>query len=101
MRMANDRDQAFIQTAVSDAAANLLRLLPSLGTREVIAFGAGVALPTRFMFPQLPEHLIPRLETVGSGRLRAATGLDDAMIDSAIERWRGAMSGKQKLEQTG
>jgi DNA helicase HerA-like ATPase len=97
MRMANDRDQAFVRTAVSDAAANLLRFLPSLGTGEVIAFGAGVALPTRFIFPQLPEHLIARIELLGSGRLRA--GPDDSVVDSAISRWRGALGNKQKMEE--
>ena len=35
------------RSAVSDAAANLLSFVPSLGTREVLAFGEGVALPTR------------------------------------------------------
>ncbi|HEX2365574.1 MAG TPA: DUF87 domain-containing protein, partial [Bradyrhizobium sp.] len=47
MRLANDRDQALLRSAVSDAAANLLSFVPSLGTREVLAFGEGVALPTR------------------------------------------------------
>src|SRR5262249_37494435 len=41
MRMANDRDQALLRAAVSDAAANLLDFVPSLGTREVVAFGEG------------------------------------------------------------
>ena len=44
MRLANDRDQALLRSAVSDAAANLLSFVPSLGTREVLAFGEGVAL---------------------------------------------------------
>ena len=39
MRMTNDRDQAILRSAVSDAAANLLDFLPSLGTGEVFAFG--------------------------------------------------------------
>src|SRR5262245_31457107 len=39
MRMANDRDQALLRSAVSDAAGGLLSLVPSLGTREVFAFG--------------------------------------------------------------
>ena len=34
-------------------AANLLAFVPSLGTREVLAFGEGVALPTRLKFKQL------------------------------------------------
>src|SRR5919202_2886921 len=65
MRMANDRDQAIVRSAVSDAAASLLGFLPSLGTREVFAFGEGVALPTRLHFKELPAHLVPRSEAIG------------------------------------
>ncbi len=54
MRLANDRDQALLRSAVSDAAANLLSFVPSLGTREVLAFGEGVALPTRLRFKEVP-----------------------------------------------
>ena len=60
MRMTNDRDQALLRSAVADTAANLLAFLPSLGTREVFAFGEGVALPTRLKFKQLPSQLLPR-----------------------------------------
>ena len=54
------RDQAVIRSAVSDAAASLLAFVPSLGTREVFAFGEGVALPTRLRFGQLPPSSSPR-----------------------------------------
>ena len=47
MRLSNEGDQKLIRSAVSDAAANLLSFIPSLGTREVFTFGSGVALPTR------------------------------------------------------
>ena len=50
MRLSNDRDQALIRSAVSDAGASLLTFVPSLGTGEVFAFGAGVPLPTRMKF---------------------------------------------------
>src|SRR5205823_14579492 len=53
MRLANDRDQALLKSAVSDTAANLLSFLPSLSTREVFASGEGVVMPTRLMFMQL------------------------------------------------
>src|SRR5262249_49177667 len=55
MRMSNDRDQALLRSAVSDAAANLLAFVPSLGTREAIAFGVGVPLPTRLTFTEVPS----------------------------------------------
>ena len=90
MRMANDRDQALVRSAVSDAAANLLSFVPSLGTREVLAFGEGVALPTRLKFAQVPDHLLPRSEAVANASGQVNTSAPD-FIDTVIERWRGAM----------
>ncbi|HXE68455.1 MAG TPA: DUF87 domain-containing protein [Hyphomicrobiaceae bacterium] len=98
MRMANERDQNIIRSAVSDAAASLLAFLPSLGTREVFAFGEGVALPTRLRFSELPAHMIPRSESELSVRVDSNRGVDSAFIHSVVERWRGAtMGNKRKL----
>ena len=66
MRLSNERDQVLIRSAVSDAAANLLTFIPSLGTAEVFAFGAGVALPTRMKFREVPPHLRPSSEAGGT-----------------------------------
>jgi hypothetical protein len=44
----------------------------------------------------LPAHLVPRVETV-SGE-PGQTSLNDQLIDSAIERWRGAMMAKRLLQ---
>src|SRR5258707_3659915 len=73
MRLSNDRDQVLIRSAVSDAAANLLSFIPSLGTREVFTFGAGVALPTRMRFQELPVEKRPNSEASGSTRSDAGT----------------------------
>ncbi len=56
MRLSNDRDQALLRSAVSDTAANLFAFVPSLGTREALAFGVGVPLPTRLTFSTLPQR---------------------------------------------
>jgi DNA helicase HerA-like ATPase len=96
MRVANDRDQQLLLAAASDAATNLLRFLPSLGPREALAFGAGISMPTLFTFPELPEHCIPRVEPGGGQHPQPS--LNDQMIDSAIERWRGATMTKRLLE---
>jgi hypothetical protein len=92
--MVNDRDQALLRSAVSDAAANLSEFVPSLSTCEVLAFGEGVALPARLIFRQLPHHLLPRNETLGVDR-EALTHASQEFLASVLERWRGAtMSGK-------
>ncbi|HEY7247235.1 MAG TPA: ATP-binding protein [Xanthobacteraceae bacterium] len=90
MRMINDRDQAILRSAVSDAAANLLDFLPSLGTGEVFAFGEGVALPARVKLKQLPPHLLPSSDATGSALRTQANGLTEEFFTSIIKRWRGA-----------
>ncbi|MCV0385747.1 MULTISPECIES: ATP-binding protein [unclassified Nitrobacter] len=92
MRLANDRDQSLLRSAVSDAAANLLSFVPSLGTREVLAFGEGVALPTRLRFKEVPAHQLPRSEAKMSTVPSASRGQDLQFVDAVLERWRGATS---------
>jgi DNA helicase HerA-like ATPase len=88
MRMSNDRDQALLRSAVSDATANLLAFVPTLGTRETLAFGAGFPLPTRLTFAELPANLIPRSEAVGTAPGGRASGHDLNFVATVIERWR-------------
>ena len=95
MRLANDRDQQLLLAAASDAATNL-RFLPSLGPREALVFGAGIPMPTLFTFPNLPADCIPGVEAVSDEPAPASS--NDQVIDSAIERWRGALMAKRLLE---
>src|SRR5437762_484594 len=95
MRLANDRDQALLRAAVSDAAANLLSFVPSLGSREVLAFGEGVALPTRLRFKEVPMHQLPRSEASISTVPSATSGQDMHFVGAVLERWRGATSNRE------
>ncbi len=88
MRLANDRDQSLLRSAVSDAAANLLSFVPSLGTREVLAFGEGVALPTRLRFKEVPAHQLPRSEATISNR-----AVGDAPARTCISSVRCSIAG--------
>jgi uncharacterized protein len=99
MRMANDRDQAIVRAAVSDAAASLLGFVPSLGTREVFAFGEGVALPTRLRFGELEARHIPRSEAVNHPRSGGGQIADRDFVASVIERWRGATMSKIRSDE--
>ena len=101
MRMANDRDQAIVRSAVSDAAGSLIGFVPSLGTREVFAFGEGVALPTRLRFKQLAPHHIPHSQAVTRANMDSAKGVDVGFLVSVIERWRGATMGGQTRARPG
>jgi DNA helicase HerA-like ATPase len=89
MRLSNERDQSLIRSAVSDAAVNLLSLIPALGTREVLTFGSGVALPTRMRFTELPPQRQPNSEAANT-RSDAGTKISRDLLTMVIERWRSA-----------
>jgi DNA helicase HerA-like ATPase len=92
MRMSNDRDQALLRSAVSDAAANLFDFVPSLATREALAFGVGVPLPTRLTFSELPPQCVPRSEAFAGEQTIPSANRDLGFIVAVLERWRGSMA---------
>ncbi len=100
MRLANERDQALLRSAVSDAAANLLSFVPSLGTREVLAFGEGVALPTRLRFKDVPAYQLPRSESTIATSPSVTTGHDIHFVSTVLERWRGATSNRDNASES-
>jgi hypothetical protein len=99
MRMANDRDQALLRSAVTDAVANLLAFVPSLGTREVVAFGEGLPLPARLTFKALTADRIPRSETFERADFDAEQGQEKAFVKLVVERWRGASGGPKAADE--
>src|SRR5256885_11081632 len=90
MRMANERDQAIIRSAVSDAAASLLTFIPSLGTREVFAFGEAVKLPTRLRFRELPVKARPKSDATRASDSDFGRVVDQKFLDVVVDRWRNA-----------
>jgi hypothetical protein len=79
---------------VTDAAANLVAFVPSLGTREVVGFGEGFPLPTRLTFKALPAERVPRSETFRSENPGAEALETHAFVKQVVERWRGAAGAK-------
>ncbi|RAZ88222.1 ATPase [Mesorhizobium hawassense] len=59
MRLANEQDQAIIRSAIADSSASTLAFLSSMGQREAIAFGEGVATTMRLKFEKLAQEFIP------------------------------------------
>ena len=96
MRLANDRDQDIIRSAVPDAGSSLVEFLPSLGNREGIAFGEGVPLPTRFRFSDVAEDRLPRSQSGRQARLDSAAAIDVDFIHAVVDRWREATTTNQR-----
>jgi hypothetical protein len=90
LRMANDRDQDIVSSAIADTGSGLLEFLSALGQREAIAFGDGVTLPVRIRFDELPAHALPRSSTARfSEKWQKPIG-DLAFLEAIVERWRAA-----------
>jgi uncharacterized protein len=103
LRMANDKDQAIVQSAVADTGSGLLEFLPSLGQREAIAFGDGMSLPVRIKFDELPKHALPRSSTARfTEKWQKSTG-DEGFLEQVVDRWRasGLGSGGDMSQQMG
>lgn len=59
MRLANEADQDIIRSAIADSSASTLSFLSSMGQREAIAFGEGVATTMRMKFEYLDSSMLP------------------------------------------
>jgi hypothetical protein len=99
MRLSNDRDQALIRSAISDAASSLLTFVPSLGTGEAFVFGSAVALPMQMTFSRLPEAARPSSDVGNGARGRGDAGLD--LIASVVDRWRSATMSQRLSDDEG
>src|SRR5690606_35873405 len=84
MRLANEADQDIIRSAIADSSASSLSFLSSMGQREAIAFGEGVATTMRMKFEELPPAQIPSAHNDDA----AALGDGDVDLASIVERLR-------------
>ncbi len=86
MRLANDRDQQIIRAAIADASASTINFLSSIGNREAIAFGEGVATAMRMRFATLPPAELPAMAgSTPEGGPRREPGLEEL-----VSRLRGS-----------
>ncbi len=60
MRLANDRDQEIIRSAISNSSSSTTSFLSAIGNGEAIAFGEAVAVPMRMCFERLPASALPK-----------------------------------------
>jgi DNA helicase HerA-like ATPase len=87
MRLANERDQEIIRSAIADSSASTLAFLSAMGQREAIAFGEGVATTMRMRFEMVDQAHLP-----GSVAKRAAlpdeTDADNIDLNAIVDRMR-------------
>ncbi|MEE4199794.1 ATP-binding protein [Erythrobacter sp.] len=88
MRLNNDRDQAFVRSAMPEGSRGFLDSIPALRNRECIICGEGVAIPIRVNFDTLEEHKRPASEDPSFSELWKTSGGEDELVERVVQRWR-------------
>ncbi len=88
MRLNNDRDQAFVRSAMPEGARGFLDSIPALRNRECIICGEGVAIPIRVTFDNLEEHKRPASEDPSFAELWSTDGGEQELVERVVMRWR-------------
>lgn len=92
MRMNNEKDAAFVASAMPEGSESFLDALSSLRNRECLLSGEGVAVPMRVHLDYLAESLRPSSTDPAFSQTWAAGVSDPSFVRSVIDRWR---SGKR------
>jgi uncharacterized protein len=88
MRLNNDRDQAFVKSAMPEGARGFLDVIPALRNRECIVCGEGVAIPIRVSFDDLERDRRPASSDPLFSELWRHSGEEEAMVSRVVRRWR-------------
>jgi hypothetical protein len=88
MRLNNDRDQAFVKSAMPEGSRGFLDVIPALRNRECIVCGEGVSIPIRVSFDDLERDRCPASSDPRFSELWRQTGEEDAMVARVVKRWR-------------
>ncbi len=88
MRLNNDRDQAFVKSAMPEGARGFLDSIPALRNRECIICGEGVSIPIRVNFDNLEESKRPASEDPSFVELWSEEGGEEEQVERVVQRWR-------------
>jgi len=88
MRLNNDRDQAFVKSAMPEGSRGFLDVIPALRNRECIVCGEGVSIPIRVSFDDLERDRCPASSDPLFSQLWKQTGEEEAMVGRVVKRWR-------------
>jgi uncharacterized protein len=88
MRLNNDRDQAYVKSAMPEGARGFLDTIPALRNRECIICGEGVTIPIRVSLDNLEAVKRPASSDPLFSQLWQQTGGEEEIISRVITRWR-------------
>ena len=88
MRLNNERDQAYVRSAMPEGARGFLDTIPSLRNRECIICGEGVTIPIRVALDTLHESRRPASNDPLFSELWRQSGGEEEAIKRVVLRWR-------------
>lgn len=100
MRLANDRDQDIIRSAIPNSSVSNTSFISSIGNGEAIAFGEAITVPMRMRFTRLTDDMLPKANGVSDkgsevtpdnvdlrtivSRMRATSGPDISSFQKSV-----------------
>jgi len=91
MRLANDRDQEIIRSAIPNSSISTTSFISSIGNGEAIAFGEAIRVPMRMRFLRVDESLLPKAHSATS--VHAEEDPDTVDLRRIVTRMRAITSG--------
>jgi DNA helicase HerA-like ATPase len=88
MRLNNERDQAYVRSAVPEGARGLIDAIPALRNREAVIVGEGVPIPIRIAFDSLEAERLPASHDPLFSAAWATTREERPRLERAIRKWR-------------
>ncbi|WP_454849843.1 ATP-binding protein [Rhizobium binxianense] len=91
MRLANDRDQEIIRSAIPNSSISTTSFISSIGNGEAIAFGEAISVPMRMRFSRVAENLLPKAN--GAGTKQSEEDPDTVDLRKIVTRMRAITAG--------
>lgn len=91
MRLANDRDQEIIRSAIPNSSISTTSFISSIGNGEAIAFGEAIRVPMRMRFTRVDENLLPKASNAGVKQTEEDA--DSVDLRRIVTRMRAITSG--------
>jgi hypothetical protein len=91
MRLANDRDQEIIRSAIPNSSISTTSFISSIGNGEAIAFGEAISVPMRMRFSRVADNLLPKAN--GANAKQSEEDPDTVDLRKIVTRMRAITAG--------
>jgi len=88
MRLANDRDQDIIRSAIPNSSISTTSFLSSIGNGEAIAFGEAISVPMRMRFTRVDNNHLPKANGISAAQHGDDETPDTVDLRSVVSRMR-------------